>query len=84
MTERMTYTELLDAQQTWANAIGPMDSNFTHDKSGDAYIFRGCAIREEDLEVLAVYSPLVTPALLFTRPVQEFCNKFTRVRARQG
>lgn len=52
---------------------------YKHIKSGDHYLYNDVCFREEDMEVLVIYSPLTRPAVRFTRPFTEFREKFVQV-----
>lgn len=52
---------------------------YKHVKSGDHYLYNDVCFREEDMEVLVIYSPLTCPAVRFSRPFIEFRQKFVQV-----
>ena len=57
---------------------------YQHKKSSKYYIAKLVSLREEDLEPLVTYSPLSHNDVAFTRPLEEFKERFVKMPARAG
>lgn len=51
-------------------------NHYRHKKTGDSYMAIGVSLRESDLLPLAQYSPLEDTRVVFSRPLDEFLEKF--------
>jgi hypothetical protein len=80
MTKQYTPLELAKILAQGGQGLTP-GSIYRHIKGG-RYMLLSTALRESDLEPMAIYAPLDAEALglsiTFTRPVAEFCDRFER------
>jgi hypothetical protein len=86
MSMKKTPEELAQILYTRAAGLRPGDM-YQHEKGG-IYILLSTTLREEDLEVLAIYSPVSAVemgySISFARPVDEFRRKFRNVGGRSS
>lgn len=57
------------------------DGEYIHEKSGNLYMVAGLTLREADMALLVkYYDPYLetTPEIEFTRPIDEFLEKFKK------
>lgn len=72
-SHQQLHRELCDARDRVFRPTG----DYTHNGSGDRYRVSDVSFRESDMSIEVIYYPVVFPAIMFHRPLEEFLERFT-------
>lgn len=73
---RLTSNDLKDRYQEAQSKLSE-GCLYVHTKSGGKYHLRGICFIEQTMEPHYTYSSVKEPLIVFSRPVEEFLEKFT-------
>jgi hypothetical protein len=78
-TERLSYYDLGKSLSILKGRL-KLPAHYRHTKSGGIYVAFAVSFNEADMTPLVTYYPLMSDWTLFSRPLQDFNEKFTFVK----
>lgn len=83
--EHLSPQQLNEMLACAENLIGPYPAAWQHNKYGAIYMTMGLAFEEATMDIVVVYQQASRPRpdlrnIVFTRPLADFLEKFTKYR----